>query len=70
MEFISNNSIFYHWFLLPFLIFCARILAVSMDTLRIMLLSKSKKLLAPVIGFFQVLIWLLAFRQIIINLSN
>lgn len=64
------NGTFYQWFLVPFLIFLARICDVSMDTVRIMLLHKNKKLLAPLIGFFQVLIWLLAFRQIIINLSN
>ncbi len=70
MDLLGNNSLFHQWFLLPLWIFLARICDVSMDTVRIMLLHRSKKLLAPVIGFFQVLIWLLAFRQIIINLSN
>ena len=43
---------------------------VSMDTLRIMLFSRGKKLLPPLIGFVQVLIWLFAIRQIFLNLSN
>ncbi|HBG62581.1 MAG TPA: hypothetical protein DDX37_12240 [Candidatus Omnitrophica bacterium] len=70
MELFHNNSMFYQWFLLPMFIFLARICDVSMDTLRIMLLSRNKKFIAPLIGFFQVLIWLFAFRQIIMNLSN
>jgi uncharacterized protein YebE (UPF0316 family) len=60
----------HEWILIPLLIFVARIGDVSMDTVRIMLLSKNKKFLAPLIGFIQVLVWLLAFRQIILNLSN
>ncbi|MDD3374723.1 MAG: DUF2179 domain-containing protein [Candidatus Omnitrophica bacterium] len=70
LELFTNQSASYQWFFLPFLIFLARVCDVSMDTLRIMLLSKGKKILAPLIGFFQILIWLLAFRQIILNLSN
>ncbi|MBU0469094.1 MAG: DUF2179 domain-containing protein [Candidatus Omnitrophica bacterium] len=67
---LFHNNVFYQWFLLPMFIFLARVCDVSMDTLRIMLLSRNKKLIAPTIGFFQVLIWLFAFRQIVLNLSN
>ena len=64
------NSGLFQWAILPLLIFCARVLDVSMDTLRIMLFSRGKKFLPPLIGFFQVLIWLFAIRQIFLNLSN
>ncbi|MBN1794854.1 MAG: DUF2179 domain-containing protein [Candidatus Omnitrophica bacterium] len=60
----------FQWVLLPLLIFIARVCDVSLDTIRIMLLSKEKKLLAPVLGFIQVTIWLLAIRQIILHISN
>jgi len=69
MDAVSFTTV-YQWVLLPLLIFTARICDVSMDTVRIMLLHRSKKALAPLIGFVQVLIWLLAFRQIIIHLYN
>lgn len=55
---------------LPILIFCSRILDVSLGTLRIIFVSKGMKHLSPVIGFFEILIWLLAISQIMQNLNN
>jgi len=57
-------------FVLPVLIFCARILDVTLSTLRIVFVSKGMKHLSPVIGFFEILIWLLAIGQIMKNLGN
>lgn len=56
--------------ILPLLIFTARIIDVSLGTLRIIFISRNKRLLAPLMGFFEVLIWLLAIGQIIKNLEN
>jgi uncharacterized protein YebE (UPF0316 family) len=64
------DSVFYTWFMIPFLIFIARILDVSLGTVRVIFVSRGFKYLAPVIGFFEVLIWLLAIGQIMKNLSN
>jgi uncharacterized protein YebE (UPF0316 family) len=41
-----------------------------MDTMRILFISRGKRIIAPLLGFVQVLIWLLAIRQIFLNLSN
>jgi uncharacterized protein YebE (UPF0316 family) len=41
-----------------------------MGTLRIILLSKGHKRLAPIIGFFEVFIWILVAKQIITDVSN
>jgi uncharacterized protein YebE (UPF0316 family) len=60
----------FNWIIMPLLIFVARVIDVSMDTVRIILISKGRKHLVPFIGFLQVLIWLFAFRQVILNLSN
>lgn len=60
----------FHWIVLPLLIFCARACDVSISTVRIIFLSKGKKVWAPVLGFFEILIWLLAIRQIFLNLTN
>ncbi|OHB62055.1 MAG: hypothetical protein A2167_03650 [Planctomycetes bacterium RBG_13_46_10] len=64
------SSSFYAWFLLPFLIFVARIADVSIGTMRVIFVSRGFKYLAPVVGFFEVLIWILAMGQIMKNLSN
>jgi uncharacterized protein YebE (UPF0316 family) len=56
--------------ILPLLIFLARICDVTLDTLRIIFVSRGMKFLAPVIGFFEVLIWLMAITQIFHNLTS
>ena len=60
----------YGWFVLPLLIFLARIADVSIGTVRIIFVSRGLKYLAPIVGFFEVLIWLLAMGQIMKNLSS
>jgi len=64
------SSDFYTWVVLPFLIFMARIADVSIGTVRVIFISRGLKYLAPIVGFFEVLIWLLAIGQIMKNLSN
>ncbi|MFB0566293.1 MAG: DUF2179 domain-containing protein [Candidatus Aminicenantaceae bacterium] len=60
----------FKWGVLPLLIFAARVLDVSLGTIRIVFVSRGLKLLAPLIGFFEVIIWLLAIRVIMQNLNN
>jgi len=55
---------------LPLLIFLARVMDVSLGTIRIIFISKGFKVLSLIIGFFEVLIWLTAINQIWANLSN
>ncbi len=64
------DSNFYTWIFVPFLIFVARIADVSIGTVRVIFVSRGLKYLAPIVGFFEVLIWLLAIGQIMKNLSN
>jgi uncharacterized protein YebE (UPF0316 family) len=56
--------------ILPLLIFTARIFDVTIGTMRIILVARGKKLIAPLLGFFEVLIWIIAISQIMENLSN
>jgi len=58
------------WVVLPVLIFAARVVDVSLDTIRILFISKRLKYLAPIIGFFEVLVWLMAMKQVMQNLDN
>jgi len=51
-------------------IFFARICDVTLDTLRIIFVSKGMRKIAPFFGFFSVLIWLIAISTIMKNLDN
>jgi len=64
------NSAFFAWILLPLLIFIARVADVSLGTVRVIFITRGLKYLAPIVGFFEILIWLLAIGQIMRNLSN
>ena len=55
---------------LPILIFFARIVDVSIGTIRIIVVARGMKFLASVLGFAEVFIWLVAISQIIKNLSS
>ncbi|MBN2095440.1 MAG: DUF2179 domain-containing protein [Candidatus Aenigmarchaeota archaeon] len=61
---------FFSYIVLPILIFLARIVDVSMGTVRVIFISKGYKYIAPLIGFFEVIIWLLAITKIMDNLAN
>jgi uncharacterized protein YebE (UPF0316 family) len=67
---IFDQSRVFAWVVLPVLIFLARITDVSIGTLRLIFVSRGMKYFAPVAGFFEVLIWILAMGQIMRNLSN
>ncbi len=56
--------------ILAILIFFSRICDVSIGTVRIIFVSKSKKFLASLLGFFEVLIWIMAIKQIMGDMSN
>lgn len=60
----------FSWIILPVLIVLARILDVSIGTMRIIYLHRGEKLLVPLLGFFEILIWLTAIMQIMENLTN
>ncbi len=60
----------FQYAIMPLLIFCARVCDVSISTVRLILLYRGRRILAPVLGFIEVLIWLMAMRQIMSNLTN
>ena len=69
-DFLLLNSEFFTWVVLPALIFIARVADVSLGTVRVIFIARGLKYFAPVVGFFEILIWLLAIGQIMQNLSN
>ncbi len=56
--------------LYPLLIFFARMLDVPIGTLRLIFLSKGKKLIVPILGFFEVLLWLIVITKIVQNVDK
>ncbi len=64
------NSDLVTYVLLPLFIFLARIFDVSLGTLRIIFVTKGMRHVAPLVGFFEVLIWLLAISRIMQDLDN
>ncbi len=65
-----THSYLFAWVILPILIFLSRIADVSIGTVRVILVSMRLKYLAPLAGFFEVLIWILVMSQIMQNLTS
>lgn len=61
---------YFNWIILPILIFLSRLGDVTMATLRHIFVSKGLRKIVPVLGFFEVLIWLVAMRQVFSHLDN
>lgn len=70
MEFVLQESTAFIFVILPLLVFFARILDVSIGTLRIIFVAKGLKYFAALLGFFESLIWLVAVAQVMQNLNS
>jgi uncharacterized protein YebE (UPF0316 family) len=70
MESSFFDTTLFSYAIMPLLIFLARICDVSIGTMRIIFVSKGKKYIAPILGFFEVLIWIIAISKIMQNLDN
>jgi len=60
----------YVWVGLPLLIFLARVVDVTLGTLRIIFTSRGMRNLAPVLGFIETFIWIVAVSSIVKNAQN
>jgi uncharacterized protein YebE (UPF0316 family) len=61
-----DSELFNYW-LLPLIIFLSRIVDVSIGTIRIVFISRGKKILAPILGFFEVLVWIIVVSKVMQN---
>jgi uncharacterized protein YebE (UPF0316 family) len=64
------SSDVYAWVILPILVFCSRVMDVTLGTMRIIFISRGRRKVAPVLGFFEVLIWIVVVSQVIQNLHS
>lgn len=73
-EFFFNNFGFtpqtVNYVILPLLIFFARVGDVTISTIRIIFVMSGNRIIAPILGFFEAFIWLLAIGQIFNNIDN
>lgn len=61
---------FVAWVVIPLLIFLARLVDVSLATLRHILIFRGLKKVVPFFAFFEIIVWTLAITQVMENLSN
>ena len=66
----TANFDWYAWVILPLIIFFARIFDVTLGTIRIISVSRGLRKLAPILGFFEVLIWVVVIGQLVQNLKS
>lgn len=69
-ELLLSDSPWIIYGLIPVLIICARIIDVSVGTIRIIYLIRGHKFLVVLLGFVESIIWLIAVSQIIQNITN
>ena len=55
---------------MPWLILCAEAVVVTLSTLRTIFIAQGKRTLAPMLGFFEVSIWLFAIGEVMKNLTD
>jgi uncharacterized protein YebE (UPF0316 family) len=63
------DGFWFDYFILPILIMMARIVDVSMDTIRVILVAKGYRKYAPFVGFFQSLVWVITISRVMVNLD-
>jgi uncharacterized protein YebE (UPF0316 family) len=60
----------YTWVILPLFVFLARVTDVTLGTMRIIFLSRGRKIIAPLLGFVEVFIWITVVSQIVGGVHN
>ncbi len=68
MSFLDSNL--YIWLVLPVMVFFARVMDVTLGTMRIIFVSRGKRNVAPLLGFFEVFIWITVVSQIVSHAHN
>lgn len=58
------------WVIWPLFIVLARIIDVSMGTVRVILIIRGLRYVASIIGFFEVMIWLVVITRVVKEINN
>lgn len=66
-----NPPFDYHsWIIIPLIIFFSRVCDVTLGTMRNLMIGKGYRKIAPMLGFFEVLIWIVVVSEVMKNLNN
>jgi uncharacterized protein YebE (UPF0316 family) len=65
-----DNINWYSLVILPMIVFCARVVDVSLGTMRIIFTSRGKRRIAPLLGFVEVFIWIVVVSQVVKNVHS
>jgi uncharacterized protein YebE (UPF0316 family) len=60
----------YTWVVLPLIIFAARVIDVTLGTLRIIFTARGKRRVAPLLGFVEVFIWVTVISQLVRGVNH
>lgn len=69
-SFLPPDFDWYAWVGLPLLIFIARVIDVTLGTLRIIFTSRGLRNLAPFLGFVETFIWIMAVSSLVKHAQN
>ena len=67
---MNTSFDYYNWLLLPLIIFLSRVGDVTLGTLRHVVMARGHKNIAPILGFFEVLIWIIVVSQVMKQINN
>jgi len=70
LSFFIISPELYAGVILPLLVSLARVCDVSMETIRVVYISRGIRYLVPIIAFFEIVIWLLAREIVMKDLSS
>lgn len=65
-----DSLTWYSLVVLPLVVFFARVLDVSLGTLRIIFTSRGRRNIAPLLGFVEVFIWIVVVSQVVKNVHS
>lgn len=68
--FAASDFNWYAWVILPIIIFLARMADVTLGTIRIIMVNRGKRKIAPLLGFCEVFIWIVVIGQLVSNLEG
>jgi uncharacterized protein YebE (UPF0316 family) len=66
----NMDPFWFEWVVLPLLIFISRSSDVTLATLRNVFIARNIRNVVPILGFFEVLLWLVAISTVLQNLTN
>lgn len=67
---LDIDPFWFEWVVLPLLIFISRSSDVTLATLRNVFIARNIRNVVPILGFFEVLLWLVAISTVLQNLTN